>query len=1838
MAKGRIPGNTPEQALMIVNKGIEYEKNPVDDAGFYQNGLNCAQFQDKAKSSSKPDGYAARRFCHTSEEIRDYLISLGYNISRVYQTDEGNNPKRYNNGYYSKGQKIPDELLRSNGFKWDGGAEDIINEINKGKFYVLHRDHGYRGGAGWAHPKFLAQDINRLENGKKQPIVFSMNCHTGEFRLGDSFAEAFLRKKNGGAVGVVAAAYYSLSGYNDGLTAGMFDAIWSSPGLKPNFGSGGRNGGNVAGHESNVRAMGDVLNQGLIRMRENWTGDNNGTNKTYTHRLFHFFGDAALKIWIKKPEQITATYSKSLSCGATSLEIKDISIDNGTATLVQGDSLIACVNFTTNSISLNFNSVNDTLPLLLTLSAIDSKPLVEEIDITGCTNLPKPAFMASNYSVVDGPGNRVYFTNQTTNTADSYEWTISPSTFNYIDGTGATAENPVVHFTAAGKYTVSLKATNINGSRTETRNDIISVRNSVGATNCKPGSFNLKSIKMCGIYHFQMNEINKVSSGTAIDDDGSNGGYMDFTNEMATLKKDQKVDFKVTVGEREEHFAMFIDYNNDGEFDNGTERVVDYENIHMVHKGSFMVIPNPPAGMVRMRIITDYKDFSIANACYSPRYGQVEDYTVRFVNVEPESEPGQLKELSYASASMGVRLIYNGGDENTEYGLVYSTDPDLDMGNWTKVGSSVKDKEATINLTSLTENTTYYVKSYATNEVGTVYSGKIVEFTTHINGAPTNYPTNLRNSGLAGTGAKLEWDDSKGGTLPAGYLIKWSTEGYDKIVAPLDGVQEPESNSIAIVEYGAGEILLSGLLPETTYYFEVYPYVNNGADIKYKKDGTVPQMELTTISAGAYGPVSFVSPVNLVSVKFNTIENAEDRGGLGYIDYTPKYETTVERGQTYDITVETNQTNQTAYYHAAWIDWNQNNLFESSEKTYLGILKGAMTKTKTVTVPASAKGGATTMRLMYAQKSTASPYNPVKSDYGSVEEYKIIIDAVPGLWKGTFSSAWEDAQNWDNELLPDNNVDVVVQNGVVNYPVIRSATTVKSIKVQDGASLIIAEGTDLTVSENVTLKSGGKLNVKNGKTAIAGNLNVGDNGQGELTVEGGVLNITGDMYTGTNQSRVNISGGSVALRNWKKDAGNEWTEGTCHFSGGEIDFNSLKFTNSTASKVVVDGPFSMVVRGYLCNNKKNWTFTDGNLIFRGDKEAWFGCAGLNETAVANNVIVENTERVYFTRHESNRNAYFKIQGDFVIKGKAAGVYKGKSNKSMTINGDFIVGPGAEFNLGDVEPILMKNLIAEGKLIADDSELKFHGSTEQSISCNQIIERLVVDNDAGGVRMASDIMINDKLILRGGVLKLNGQNFTVLEDAYIEDADELGYPDAIITDKGGEVRKVMKTTGLKDFFIPFAYADKDFPVVADISNVTPSGKYVAFSVTGKADESVAENTSLNRRWEINTEEGFGEIKVDARLTYLDEDLGNLDETKLIPAMKSAVWESCGSAVADENKLSVTTTQTGVISALVRPVLDYTINFENETTGENVASGVNYSENADFSGAKVGEDKVVELAPGTNLYFRQPASESSLATENDFVLDVPDRPEKPEEITIDFITETSAETVPEAVEYSTDNFATSVQGTDKAIKLVPSRNVSFRYKATSTEFKSEASGLIVPARPETPTVPVVNDVENTFGFTFNPNYTEFSDYEVSLDGGGQWDIAEASFVEVGNVDLEAGAVRVRIRASNDAEKARFRSDVLVSTERFTLLTSTENVFKDKRSIYPNPSEGKVFVDLNGTHVDELTVAVFNASGQSVVHYEEGNLLNPEIDLSGFEKGLYYIQLVSDKFNVTEKVIIR
>jgi len=96
IAHGRISVSSVTEAGVVVDKIIDYEKTPPSSSSYYSNMLSCAQYQDDDNNA-----YADRRFCHTSEDIRDYLQDdQGYASERVYYTSSTADVTslRYDNG------------------------------------------------------------------------------------------------------------------------------------------------------------------------------------------------------------------------------------------------------------------------------------------------------------------------------------------------------------------------------------------------------------------------------------------------------------------------------------------------------------------------------------------------------------------------------------------------------------------------------------------------------------------------------------------------------------------------------------------------------------------------------------------------------------------------------------------------------------------------------------------------------------------------------------------------------------------------------------------------------------------------------------------------------------------------------------------------------------------------------------------------------------------------------------------------------------------------------------------------------------------------------------------------------------------------------------------------------------------------------------------------------------------------------------------------------------------------------------------------------------------------------------------------------------------------------------------------------------------------------------------------------------------------------------------------------------------------------------------------------------------------------------------------------------
>ncbi len=129
--------------------------------------------------------------------------------------------------------------------------------------------------------------------------------------------------------------------------------------------------------------------------------------------------------------------------------------------------------------------------------------------------------------------------------------------------------------------------------------------------------------------------INKVQLASINNTSGLNNGYGNFTNLATDLIPGKSYTVYVTPGfegkAQKENWKVWIDYNNNGSFEDGSELVMEKttHNNH-THSASFTVPYHTKAGKVRMRVAM--KANSFPGACETFANGEVEDYTINIVN------------------------------------------------------------------------------------------------------------------------------------------------------------------------------------------------------------------------------------------------------------------------------------------------------------------------------------------------------------------------------------------------------------------------------------------------------------------------------------------------------------------------------------------------------------------------------------------------------------------------------------------------------------------------------------------------------------------------------------------------------------------------------------------------------------------------------------------------------------------------------------------------------------------------------------------------------------------------------------------------------------------------------------------------------------------------------------------------------------------------------------------------------------------------------------------------------------------------------------------------------
>ncbi|WP_410006450.1 M4 family metallopeptidase [Aequorivita nionensis] len=148
--------------------------------------------------------------------------------------------------------------------------------------------------------------------------------------------------------------------------------------------------------------------------------------------------------------------------------------------------------------------------------------------------------------------------------------------------------------------------------------------------------------------------IDRVQLGSINNLSGNNGGYADFTSISITLAKGSSNTITITPRWTGtvyyEAYRVWIDYNQDGDFNDSGEQVYTRSRTKASSvSGSFTVPSSALNGATRMRVSMKYNANS--TSCETFTYGEVEDYTVIISNAVGQGITG---DTGFSNAEMSI--------------------------------------------------------------------------------------------------------------------------------------------------------------------------------------------------------------------------------------------------------------------------------------------------------------------------------------------------------------------------------------------------------------------------------------------------------------------------------------------------------------------------------------------------------------------------------------------------------------------------------------------------------------------------------------------------------------------------------------------------------------------------------------------------------------------------------------------------------------------------------------------------------------------------------------------------------------------------------------------------------------------------------------------------------------------------------------------------------------------------------------------------------------------------------------------------------------------------------
>ncbi|MBN3034498.1 MAG: hypothetical protein JW861_02865 [Bacteroidales bacterium] len=336
-------------------------------------------------------------------------------------------------------------------------------------------------------------------------------------------------------------------------------------------------------------------------------------------------------------------------------------------------------------------------------------------------------------------------------------------------------------------------------------------------------------------------------------------------------------------------------------------------------------------------------------------------------------------------------------------------------------------------------------------------------------------------------------------------------------------------------------------------------------------------------------------------------------------------------------------------------------------------------------------------------KLTVTAYNRI------TYQGEVLTDA-DGVWAGTYSTDWYNANNWMDGDVPDATTHVTIISGRPHYPVVTGTAECMSLTIESGANLDIT-GFMLTVNGDLDVAGELRMTGNTSQLIVTADVTWQTGSSSSITGTSSVLEVRGHWdcndgsdvsidygfvkFTGAFSSTMKIYDADFHFRHLiiDKDPGkyvlysNSSTQ-DLHVSGNMFIYTDASYRQYSIRNLIVDGQFD-------CDGIH--LFYDGTFVYNGP--------GVNYTPLPD---------CYFNHLTLNSSGTFEVladtdvRGDLVINSGAMDL----NGNTLTLQGDWTNNAGTS---GFVE---------------GTSRVIFNGSANQTINNDETFHTLEMNNTAG----------------------------------------------------------------------------------------------------------------------------------------------------------------------------------------------------------------------------------------------------------------------------------------------------------------------------------------------------------------------------------------------------------------------------------------------------------------------------------------------------------------------------